>query len=83
MSDKDDLKKVLEEVLDARAPVDKETHIKHHAFIDILLEEREKSKARNEKIKTQVIGWGVVVVLSGIGTAIYQWFEHFVRNGGQ
>jgi len=77
----DDLKKTLEEVLDARAPVDKETHIKHHDFIDILLEEREKSKALKEKVKTQVIGWGIVAFLSGIGTAVYHWFEHFIQGG--
>jgi len=79
----EELKKALEEVLDARAPVDKETHIKHHEFVDILIEERQKKKERNEKIKTQVIGWGILAILSGIGTALYHWFSHFVQNGGQ
>jgi len=75
----EDLKKALEEVLDARAPVDKETHIKHHKFIDVLIEEWEKKKERNEKIKTQVMGWGVILLLGAIGKAVY---HYFVNHGG-
>ena len=78
---KDEFREVIDEALNSRAPVDKDTHIKHHQFIDVLLEEHEQKKQRNEKIKTQVIGWGILAVLSGIGTAIYHWFEHFVQGG--
>lgn len=78
---KDELKEALREELDARSPVDKETHIKHHRFIDVLIGEYEAKKARNEKIKQNVIVWGILAILSGIGTAVYQWFEHFVQGG--
>jgi len=41
-------------------------------------------KDRREKIKTQVIGWGLVAVLGGIGTAAYQWAQKAIAvvNGG-
>ena len=80
---KDEFRELISEALDARAPVDKDTHIKHHEFIDVLLEEHKIKKQRKEKIKTQVIGWSIIAVLSAIGTAVYHWFEHMINTGGQ
>lgn len=41
-------------------------------------------KDRREKIKTQVIGWGLVAILGGIGTVAYQWVQKAITvvNGG-
>lgn len=80
---KDELKEALREELDSRSPVDKEAHIKHHKFLDLFIEDFERKKERNERIKQNVIVWGIVAILSGIATAVYHWFEHLVRNGGQ
>ncbi|MDE3022910.1 MAG: hypothetical protein KGI54_13810 [Pseudomonadota bacterium] len=48
-----------------------EVHAEHHEFIKSFIE-REKVKAeRWEKIRVQVTGWGIVVVLGAIGTIVY------------
>ena len=59
-----------------------ESHVNgdHHRFINQLIEERERKKERVEKIKTQVWGWGIIVLLSSIGTAVYGFFIKNSRN---
>lgn len=78
---KEELKEVLREELAARSPVDKEAHIKHHKFLDIFIEEYENNKNLKQQVKRQVIGWGVISILSGIGYAVYHYIEHFIQGG--
>ena len=51
-------------------------HREHHEFIKTWIEERRTRRERNEKIKAQVAGWGIVTLLGSIGTAAYQSFQY-------
>lgn len=77
-TDKRIVKEALAELLDERNRVDSVTHQKHHAYIEIQIEKEEKRKRRCEKIKTQVMGWGIIAILGGIGTAVYNWGWHII-----
>lgn len=56
--------------------VPEEMHVEHHAFIKEYIEERRIKRERAEKIKTQVMGWGIVSVLGGIGTGFYHSLQY-------
>ena len=68
----DEMEKILHKVLDARSRAYEERHDKHHEFIDVLIAEKRAKVARMEKVKTHVIGWGVVTGIGGIGYAIFE-----------
>jgi len=52
--------------------VPEEVHRDHHAFITEWLQAQRAKRERAEKIKTQVGGWAIITLLSGIGTGAYQ-----------
>lgn len=56
--------------------VPEEMHREHHDFIREYIEERRIKRERVEKIKTQVMGWGIVSLLGGIGTGVYHSFQY-------
>ena len=51
--------------------IDAQTHSEQHQFISEWIEEVKRKRERHEKIKTQVMGWGIVSVLGSIGTGMY------------
>ena len=51
--------------------IDVEAHKEQHRFIEEWIEEVKIKRERREKIKTQVMGWGIVSVLGSIGTGVY------------
>ena len=51
--------------------IDAEAHKEQHRFIEEWIEEVKLKRERREKIKTQVMGWGIVSVLGSIGTGVY------------
>ena len=53
------------------AGIDVEAHKEQHRFIEEWIEEVKIKRERREKIKTQVMGWGIVSVLGSIGTGVY------------
>lgn len=53
------------------AGIDIESHREQHKFIEEWIEEVKIKRERREKIKTQVMGWGIVSVLGSIGTGVY------------
>ena len=67
----EEMEKVLHKVLDARSRTYAERHEKHHEFLDMLIAEKRVKIARMEKVKTHVIGWGVVTGIGGMGYAIW------------
>lgn len=48
-----------------------EKHLEQHAFIEEWIEEVKLKRERREKIKTQVMGWGIITFLGSIGTGMY------------
>ena len=74
----DELKKILHDVLDSRSRTYEELHAKHHEFIDVLIAEKRAKVARMEKVKTHVIGWGIVTGIGGFGYALYEGLKAIV-----
>ena len=51
-----------------------EVHRDQHEYLKRELKNHALRQQRNERIKTSVLGWLVITVLGGIGTAAYQLF---------
>lgn len=62
---REDLVGAINEVLDQRRGEDME-HKEHHAFINMLIEKERRRQDRREKIKTQLMGWGLITFLGGL-----------------
>lgn len=56
--------------------VPEEIHREHHEFIREWIEDRKRKHERANKIKTQVLGWGAVSILGGIGTSAYHAMQY-------
>ena len=61
--------------LDSQRTVDIETHRKHHEYIDLLILEKEKVNARKEQWIRVVGGWGLILILSALATASWQYIK--------
>lgn len=72
--DRETLVSVLREVLHEHRTIDDETHRTDHEFIKFLKEREERKIARWEKVRQQVYGWGIIMAIGSIGTAVYQFF---------
>ena len=72
--EKEMLASVLREVLNEKRAIDDETHREHHEFIKAFIARQKQSEETKEKIKANVYGWGIIVALGGIGSAVYHWF---------
>lgn len=73
----------IESVLNARANIDSKTHKKHHEFIDAYLEERERKKEFWRDIRKRIIGWAIIVAITGFGIIVYDWLVAFIARGGR
>lgn len=81
MLTKDDVQDAINEVMDERARIDQVTHVQHHQFIEMQIEEYQDKKRLRESVKKQVIGWGVILALGGIGTAVYSFVIAAIAKG--
>ena len=70
--EKEELKDLFTETIQTWRQVDAVTHKKHHDFIDQEMKIRSKRRERGEAILKQVMGWGIIVALSGIGLAVWE-----------
>ncbi len=67
-----------------QAGLSPEEHADHHATFRTWIERENRKAERNEKIKAQVGGWGIVTVLSGIGYAVFEGAKQILHlNGGR
>lgn len=71
---------IVAETLDERRSISEEAHRSHHAFLDAWIEEIEIKKERREKVKTQVVGWGIITILGGIGTGAYHLYLYVIAH---
>lgn len=74
-ADREALRGLLNEVLEERSRIDSETHREHHAFIEALIKRDQAKTEMFEKIRGQIIQWGVIGVISGAGTLLWNWFS--------
>ena len=70
--DREEIIKEFNKALDRRRGEDIQ-HKEHHAFVSMLIEKERIKQQRLETIRRQVLGWGVIVLLSGIGYAMYDY----------
>lgn len=75
----EELKRAINEVLDERGRIDAETHHIHHDYVAQLIERERMRKERNEKVRTHVIGWGMVTALSGLVYLIFEGFKDWIK----
>jgi len=68
----DDVATAVGKELDRRRGQEIE-HKEHHAFVQKMIEREERKQEMWEKIKAQVLGWGVIALVGGIGTAVYNY----------
>ena len=74
MLSEDKFKDLMREVIDERVKVNADIHEAHHDFISEWIEESRIRKIRCEKIRTQVMGWGIIVVLGSVGAFVVKKF---------
>lgn len=78
---KEDVSDAIKNVLDERNRVDQLTHQRHHEFVEMQIEKYKERKRVRESVKKQVIGWGVIIGLSGIGVAVYAFVAAALQKG--
>lgn len=86
-----DLEAAVDAVLERRRGIPGDVHHMHHEFIDGEIERRrvkretlDARRASWTRIRESVIGWLIITVLAGVGSAAYvaaQWVREAVRNG--
>lgn len=57
-----------------------EDHIEQHEFIRALILREKRKQERYEKVKTHVIGWGVITAISSGGYAIWVLIKNFFMD---
>jgi len=70
-NDRDELvQAVVSAIRDASlaSGISPDEHREQHAFLHEWIEEIKRKRERHEKIKTQVIGWGLIALLGAIGS---------------
>ena len=61
------------QLLEQQRTVDIETHRKHHEYIDTLITDAEKIQARKEQWVRVVGGWGIIVMITAVATAVWKY----------
>jgi len=67
------------EIIARTRPIADEIHMEHHQFISEWIVRSRRRAEMFDKIRTQVGGWGVIAVLSGIGYAVWEWVRTHLR----
>lgn len=58
-----------------------EEHAAHHDAIQLWVERQTRRAAMWDKIATQVGGWGIIVILGGIGVAVWHFATDMLQRG--
>jgi len=78
--DREELRKIIGEVLDSHRDIDRNRHRDHHIFIHDLVEKHKKNEKLVENLKQQIIGWGFISFLAGMGYGAYLLFIQFIEG---
>lgn len=70
MMDEERFIELLESALDKRSRIDAKEHFEHHEFISSFIKRERIRTERWEEIQRQVLGWGAIALIGGIGTII-------------
>lgn len=74
LEDKQEIVDLFNQSLDNRERIDSVTHKAHHDQYALDLEKRTIREERWEAVRRQVTGWGIVGLLTAVGTATYKTF---------
>lgn len=80
--DRNELRTILNEVLDERQSLDADEYAMHRDFIRSLIARQKLRQERIEKAKQHAIGWGVIMAISGLGYSLWQGFITFFKSHG-
>jgi hypothetical protein len=65
--------------LEKRRNVSQETHKEHHDFIQQWIDREKRRQELYEKVKAQVVGWGVISgilsMVAGLGLLVRDWLQ--------
>jgi len=78
----EEIKHYLNEVLDSRDSLDRQTHTNDHIFIASLVEASKRRRDTMDKIKAQIGGWAIISFLSGIGFAVWALVQSLTDKSG-
>ena len=80
----DQIEEVFTRVLDARKKIDDERHAKHHNYVEILIERDRRRQELKDKVRQQVVGWGVIMTVTGflgmVGYSTYHWIAEIANR---
>lgn len=74
------IRETIEEAFEQRTRIDAETHAAHHAVIADWLECRKRRREALDRAFQQVLGWGIVAAVGGLGTLLWRIFKHEVQR---
>ncbi len=83
--DTNDKKELAEEIakhISSTITVSPETHENHHRWLEEEIDCARRKRLRNEAIKKQVIGWGIISILSAIAIAVADYAHYIIQGGG-
>ena len=75
--EREELEQVLKEFLEREdvIEIDPKTHLLHHDWIRHQLEKEKIVMQRNEAITRHVVGWGIVGLITALGTIVWNWLK--------
>lgn len=78
--DSEEMRIVLNEVLNERTRVDEKTHRLHHQWIEQQIECQRRRRAMVDGMVKQVLGWGTIAALVAIGYAVLDAIKSSLRG---
>ena len=76
--------KAVNEALNGReGRISHDTHKTHHDFVAGEIEKRVVRAKRAEKIKTQIMGWGVMVTITAVAGGLGKWILELLHHGSK
>lgn len=56
------------------------SHHKHHDYIQMCIERERRRREMWEKVKTQVLGWGIIAMIGFLGKIAWDSWQHYLHN---
>ena len=66
----DEVKSIID-IVNEQSALSSTDHSHHHAFIEAMIQKEERKQETWQKVKVQVLGWGVIAISGFIGTWVY------------
>lgn len=77
--EKHEVIEAIHQAIDERSIIP-ESHKEHHAYIQMCIDRESRRREMWDKIKAQVLGWGIVAAIGFIGHAVWDYLQHHVQK---